>query len=88
MSGERCGSVLKQEVAVAEAPKDTDTGESGIAGGLDVHVAVADIEGTLLPYSKSSQSSQNGVGGRLLADALGLVLTDGHLDGIREEMLA
>ena len=37
----------QEEVAVAEAPEDADAGQSAIAGGLDVNIAVADVDGCI-----------------------------------------
>ena len=34
-----------EEVAVAEAPEHADAGQSAVAGGLDIYVAVTDING-------------------------------------------
>ena len=47
VAGECCkggGSVLQQEVAIAEAPEHTDAGQAGIAGSQNVNIAVADID--------------------------------------------
>ena len=45
MGDELGGSVLEQEGTVAETPEDADAGEAGIAGGEDVDIAVADVDG-------------------------------------------
>jgi hypothetical protein len=37
--------VLYQEVAVAESPEHGDAGKAGVGGGLDIDIAVADIDG-------------------------------------------
>ena len=39
------GPVLYEEVAVAEAPEHRDAGQLGIAGRLDIHIAVAHVDG-------------------------------------------
>ena len=48
MGDELGGSVLEQEGTVAETPEDADAGEAGIAGGEDVDIAVAYIDGVVL----------------------------------------
>ena len=83
---EGSGSVGQEEVAVAEAPEHTDAGQAGIAGCEDVDIAVAHIDGIVTRDAELPEGFYDGVGGRLLADALRLMLADGHLDGVREEM--
>ena len=58
---------------VSEAPEDTDAGESRIAGGLDIDIAVTDIDGMLFVDTQLAQRLVDGVRSRLLADALCLM---------------
>ena len=74
------GSVLEQEGTVAETPEDADAGEAGIAGGEDVDIAVADVDGGAALGSQAAEGLVDGVGGGLAADSFGLVLADGYGD--------
>ena len=80
--------MLKQEVAVAEAPEDRDTGDSCVAGGLNVYIAVAYVNGLILSHSQFMQGSKDRVWRRLLADTLCFMLTNSYLDSVGEEMVA
>ena len=42
--------MLDEEILIAEAPEDTDAGEAGVVGGLDVYVAVAYVDDIFLSY--------------------------------------
>ena len=67
------GTMTEEEVMVAEAPEDTDAGESRIAGGLDIDITITDIYGMLFANTQLAQCLVDGVRGRLLADALCLM---------------
>jgi hypothetical protein len=41
--------MLYQEVAIAEAPEHTDARDTSMASSLDIHIAVADVDGGRLP---------------------------------------
>ena len=41
-----------KEITVAKAPEHADTGQIAVGGGLQIHVAVAHIDGSFLPYPK------------------------------------
>ena len=97
MGNKGLGTVADQKVTIAEAPENTDTGEAGIAGGLDIDIAIADIDGrhpTPIPSPqgagnlKKIQGGEDGVRGGLATDAGSLILADGDLDGVGEEMVA
>ena len=97
MGNKGLGTVADQEVTIAEAPENTDTGEAGIAGGLDIDIAIADIDGrhpTPIPSPqgagnlKKIQGGEDGIRGGLATDAGSLILADGDLDGVGEEMVA
>ena len=68
-----------QELPVAESPEHTDAGQAAVACRRQVHIAVAHIDGSLLPYSQLAQGFIHGVGGRLPADALCFMLAYGDL---------
>ena len=65
--------MLYQEVAIAESPQHTDTGQSGIGGSLDINIAITHIDGFTVPYPEFTQGSKYGIGGGFLADALRLI---------------
>ena len=86
------GTMRYKEVAIAEAPEHTDTGQTAIAGGSQVNVAVtnvdcSDVGGKATDYSSAqlAQSFVYGVGSRFLVDAGSLVFTNGDLY-LREEV--
>ena len=80
--------MLYQEVAITESPQHADTRQSGIGGSLNIHIAIAHIDGIILLYPKRLKGCKDGVWSGFLADAGGFMLADSHLDGIREEMAA
>ena len=80
--------MLKEKVTVAESPKHTDTRETTVSGGLNVHFTVTHIDSSLLPYSQFTKGSYDGIWRRFLTDSLGFMFTNSHLYGIREEMTA
>ena len=97
MGNKGLGTVADQEVTIAEAPEDTDTGKAGIAGGLDIDIAIADVDGrhpTPIPSPqgagnlKKIQGGEDGIRGGLATDTGSLILTNGDLDGVGEEMVA
>ena len=97
MGNKGLGTVADQEVTIAEAPEDTDAGNTGVAGGQDINVAIADIDGgypTPIPSPQGAgnlekiQGGEDGVRGGLATDAGSLILTNGDFDGIGEEMVA
>lgn len=75
-----------KEVAVAKAPKDGDTRDTGIGSSLNVHIAVSNVNGLILPYSKGFESSKDGIRSWLLSNSLILILTNGDFYGVLEEM--
>ena len=85
MGDEGGGAMMQQEVARAEAPEDADAGQTTIAGCLQVDIAVAYVDGLLLPHPKLAKGLENGIGSGFLTDALSLVFTNGNLD-LRKEM--
>ena len=52
MGNKGLGTVADQEITIAEAPEDADTGEACVAGGLDINIAITDVDGILLPHPK------------------------------------
>ena len=78
--------MLKEEVTVAETPKDTNARETGISSSLDVDITIAHIDSPLLPYSQFTKGSYDGIWRRFLTDSLGFMFTNSHLNDIREEM--
>ena len=75
-----------KEVAVAKGPKDGDTRDTGIGSCLNVHIAVSNVNGLILPYSKGFESSKDGIRSRFLLNSLILILTNGDFYGVLEEM--
>ena len=57
-----------------------------MTGSQDIHIAVANIDSPLLPYAKLSERLIDGVGSWFLTNPLRLVLADGHLYRVAEEM--
>ena len=55
---------------------------------LQVNIAIAYIDGIFFFYIQLAEGFHHGVGGRLLADALGFMLANGHFYGVGEEMVA
>ena len=45
MLGEDCGTMCQEEVAGTETPEDADAGQTTIASGFDVNIAIAHIDG-------------------------------------------
>ena len=91
MGNEGLCTVTRKKNTVAEAPEDTDAGEACIAGGLDIDIAIADVNGGGTHGSSPrefSHSSEDGVRSRLATDAGSLILTNGDFDGVGEEMVA
>ena len=97
MGNKGLGTVADQKVTIAEAPENTDTGKAGIAGGLDIDIAIADIDGgypTPIPSPQGAgnlekiQGGEDGIRGGLATDAGSLILANGDLDGVGEEMVA
>ena len=97
MGNKGLGTVADQKVTIAEAPENTDTGKAGIAGGLDIDIAITDIDGgypTPIPSPQGAgnlekiQGGEDGVRSGLATDASSLILADGHFDGIGKEMTA
>ena len=80
--------MCQEEVAVAEPPKDADTGEACIPGSGNIHIAVTDVNSSRLVGLQLSQRLKHRVRSRLLADSLSLVLTNGDINHTREEMTA
>ena len=78
--------MLQEEVSVAEAPENRNTRQATVAGSHDINIAIAYIDGPLLPHTKLTQSSLDGIRSRFLADTLGLMLTNSHLDDVWEKM--
>lgn len=54
--------MLYQEIAVAEAPEHRDTRQPAVTRRQDIDIAVAHIDGSLLPYSQLPQRLNDGVG--------------------------
>ena len=77
---------MEEELTVAEAPEDADTRQSAVAGCFYIYIAVANINCSLLPYSKRFQGCNDGIRRRFLTDASGLVLAYRHFDGVRKEI--
>ena len=80
------GTVGSKEITVTKTPEHADAGQIAVGGGLQIYVAIAHIDGSLLPYPKLAKGLVDGVGGGLLAHSLSLVLADGHLHKVAEEM--
>ena len=53
MGNKGLGTVADQEVTIAEAPENTDTGKVGIAGCLKVNITIADIDSIHFPPALS-----------------------------------
>ena len=77
-----------QEVAVAESPEHADAGQTGIAGGEDVDIAITNINSFFFCNTQLAQGFQHGVGSRFATNSLCLMLTDGHLNAVGKEMAA
>ena len=77
-------SVLRQELLVAESPQHADTGQTAVFRRHDIHVAVADIHGSLFRCIQLAESLEHRVGSRLFAD--GFPFADSHLDRVGEEV--
>ena len=77
-----------KESAITKAPKHTDAGQSYIAGCLQIHIAVAHIDGIVAINTQLTESLNDGIWCRLFPDSLSLVLADSHFYAIRKEMLA
>ena len=85
------GSTIgKQEIAVAEAPKDADTRQSNITSCRKVNIAVANVDGRggtatskrrgNRDSSKLAEGSKNRVRSRFLSYASGFVLANSYRD--------
>lgn len=78
----------EEEVAVAKAPKDGDARDTGIGSCLNVHIAVSNVNGLILPYSEGFKRSKDGIRGRFLTNSLSLILANGNFYGVWEEVTA
>ncbi len=45
MGNKGLGTVADKEVTIAETPEDTNTGNTCIARGEDIDIAIADVDG-------------------------------------------
>ena len=77
-----------EEVTVTKAPKDGDTRDTGIRRCLNVHIAVTNVNGLILPYSEGFKRSKDGIRGRFLTNSLSLILAYGDFYGVWEEVTA
>ena len=78
----------EEEVAVAKAPKDGDARDTGIGSSLNVHIAVSNVNGLILPYSKGFENCKDSIWSRFLLNSLILILTNGDFYSALEEVTA
>ena len=76
--------MLKQKLLVAEAPKHAHARHAAVLGCHDVHVAVANVDGTFLVNAQFAQGFNHRVGSRLLTNVL--AFTNGHRHQVAKEM--